>query len=61
MREDFTAQVGDDALAEGDHVIIAHGAGDGQHKGHGDQHDEIAVDEGMICLVETVVDHAAHG
>ncbi len=47
---DITPQVGNDPLANGDDIIIPHGAGKGEQQGQRDQHAEIVVDETGIRL-----------
>ena len=60
MAEHLGAQVGDDALAERGDEVVAHGAGDGEHRRHRDHHREIAVDQLDAFRREAEVDHAPH-
>ena len=60
MTEHLGAQIGDDALAERGDEVVAHGAGDGEHRRHGDHHQEIAVDQLDAFRREAEIDHAPH-
>ncbi len=59
--EDVAPEIGDDALAERDHEVIAGGTGKGEDHCKHHQHGEIGVDEAGIGIGEAVIDHPANG
>ncbi len=61
MAKKIAAQIGDDALAEGRHEIVARARGEGERRDNGDQLAEARVDATGAVLRKTVVDHPAHG
>ena len=61
MGEDLAPEIRDDALAERDDEIVAHGAGEREQAGQHEEHREIGIDEARVGAGEAVVDHAAHG
>ena len=61
MGKDITAKVGDHALADGDHEIVAHGTRNRENDGHDDHHGEVSVDEAAVGRLEAVVEHATDG
>ena len=58
--EHRVAQIGDDALADAGHEVVAHGAREREHGHHRDHDAEIFVDQTGAVGVEAVVDHAAN-
>jgi hypothetical protein len=60
MAEHVAAQIGDDALAQRGHEVVARGARQRQHGRNRDHNAEIAVDQAQALAGETKIDHAAH-
>ena len=57
MGEEIAAQIGDDALAERHHEVVAGARGEREHRDDADHGDEIKADEPGVGLGEAVVDH----
>ena len=59
MAEHVAAQIGDDALAERGHEVVARGARQREHRHDRDHDGEIAVDQARALAREAEIDHAA--
>ena len=60
VREHVAPEIGDDALADRHHQVVARGAGQREHRDHRDHHAEIAVDQRDAFRREAEVDHPPH-
>ena len=58
MREHVAPDIGDDALADRHHEVVARRACRSQHRDNGDHDAEIAVDQGDAFGAEAEIDHA---
>ena len=60
MFEQIVAQIGDNALAEDHHKVVARGGRQRERRRNGDHGAEIGVHGAGAVGGETVIDHAAH-
>src|SRR5690606_19937531 len=57
MREDIAAKVGNDALAERDNEVEAHGRCNGEYRANADEKGEVLSDRRTILTRKAMVDH----